>query len=289
MAAWLSAIIPGLGQIYAGRLFVGVGMLVLAVLSLGGMVDFLDFDPSERAWLLAWGIPALVIYLTNWTISVIDAYRSAKSHVRYGRLYLAIWYYVVHSGRAGMLIDTALWPLFLYSALGIAFDWRGAASIADNFRYWFIFELTGTLLFGFSVAMTDDFRKTFNLGQRGELICYVTFYAIAALVGRWWLRLHFRQLVLAMLIVLPGQISEMLRASSNRRWELSQRAGFSMVAFMVAVPVVVIIMHYVEDPPHRLLSKQVVPQFVSMLLASLYFFLRTVGESWYRRAFGYER
>jgi len=33
-AAWLSAIIPGSGQIYAGRLLAGVGMLVMALLSL---------------------------------------------------------------------------------------------------------------------------------------------------------------------------------------------------------------------------------------------------------------
>ena len=289
IAAWLSAIIPGSGQIYAGRLLAGVGMLVMALLSLGGMVDYLDFNPSRRGRLLSWGIPALVIYLVNWMISIVHAYQAARSHIRYSRLYQSVIYYVLHSRRAGMLMDTLLWPLFLYSALGVAFDWWGAASFADNFRYWFIFELTGTLLFGFSVAATDDFRKTFNLGRRGELICYVVLYAIAVLVGRWWLRLHLRQLVLAMLIVLPGQIFEALQASPNRRWELSQRAAFSMVAFMVAIPVVGVTMHYIEDPPYRLLSKQVAPQFFSMLLASLYFFLRTIGESWYRRAFGFAR
>lgn len=194
--------------------------------------------------------------------------------------------YFKHGHRAGILIDTLLWPFFLYGALGVAFDWSGAAAIAENFKYWFLFELTGTLMFGISVEMMGDFRRQFGFGRRGELAGYGIVYALFALAWFFWFKLHFMQLLLAMAVTLPGQALAVTAAGEEKRAELGQRAGFSVVAFIAAVAAGSVTLHFIFDPPYRLLPKSVEAQFGTMLLGAIYFCMRTVFEFRYRRAFG---
>ncbi len=288
VATCLSSVIPGSGQIYTGKIFSGILMLALFLLSLGGMCDYL-FKPSRPEWFFYWGIPALVVFVANWLISILDAYHSAKNHKGFGRLFRAITYYLAHNWKAGIIADALIWPVFLYGAVGIALNWRGAFNIADIFRYWFIFELAGTLFFGICSDLTDSSRIAFRLNTRKELVIFVVIYMVFASIGAIWLRMYMLQLLFAALIIVPGKILNFLGAGPDRRWEYSQRAGFSMVAFIIALPVAIIVLHFAEDPPYQLLPKEICPQFFSMLLASLYFLLRTGGEAWYRLKFGYER
>jgi TM2 domain-containing membrane protein YozV len=63
LAAVLSFLIPGLGQIYCGKIGKGILFLVLAIVSAVLIIIFLI------------GIP---IYIIVWVINILDAHKTAK-------------------------------------------------------------------------------------------------------------------------------------------------------------------------------------------------------------------
>lgn len=81
VAAFLSALFPGLGQIYAGRWGKGAFFLAGTVVLIGwggqslSMEAVLAGEPSQLAGPL--GISTLILGLVIW--SMWDAYRSAKA------------------------------------------------------------------------------------------------------------------------------------------------------------------------------------------------------------------
>jgi TM2 domain-containing membrane protein YozV len=63
IAAALTAVIPGLGQIYTGRVATGIGTLIVIALLMSAVPAF--------------GVGPLLVF---WLIAILDAYRHANPH-----------------------------------------------------------------------------------------------------------------------------------------------------------------------------------------------------------------
>ncbi len=66
LAAFLSFLLPGLGQIYVGKILFGLGLIVLA------------FIISTLAIFLI-SIFGIIIYIILWLYAIYDAYMSAEA------------------------------------------------------------------------------------------------------------------------------------------------------------------------------------------------------------------
>lgn len=87
LAAVLSAVIPGLGQIYNGNVLKGFILLVVyapcvwfgfTFTFLGGMAAMAKPDDPTAATMVLLGFGALVAAPTMWLYSIINAYRTAE-------------------------------------------------------------------------------------------------------------------------------------------------------------------------------------------------------------------
>ena len=74
LAAFLSAIIPGLGQVYVGETWRGVAYFVGTV-----GLEFFGFDLDLTAIGLAVGVPLELGGAALWLHGIFDAYRRARS------------------------------------------------------------------------------------------------------------------------------------------------------------------------------------------------------------------
>jgi len=72
LAALLSAVIPGLGQVYVGETWRGVGYFVGTV-----GLEFFGFDLDLTAVGLALGVPMELGGAALWIHGIVDAYRRA--------------------------------------------------------------------------------------------------------------------------------------------------------------------------------------------------------------------
>jgi TM2 domain-containing membrane protein YozV len=97
LAAVLSALLPGLGQIYNGNILKGFVFLVIyapcvwfgfAFTFLGGMAAMAKPDDPTAANMVLFGFVALVAAPTMWLYSIVNAYRTAE---RLNRLQLATY------------------------------------------------------------------------------------------------------------------------------------------------------------------------------------------------------
>ncbi|MCL2785954.1 MAG: hypothetical protein FWD81_01855 [Methanomassiliicoccaceae archaeon] len=68
LAAVLSLLIPGAGQIYVGKIGRGIGLLVLAIVI------------ASLALLFFWLIVPLIFYVIFWIWNIFDAYNLAKEY-----------------------------------------------------------------------------------------------------------------------------------------------------------------------------------------------------------------
>jgi hypothetical protein len=73
MAAVLSALIPGMGQVYLGNYKKGLGYLVAT-----GALEFFGLDVDLTGIGLALGIPMELGGIGVWIHGVLDAYHTAK-------------------------------------------------------------------------------------------------------------------------------------------------------------------------------------------------------------------
>ena len=87
IAVILSLLLPGVGQIYVGRVMRGIAIIIL--MSLVGLsfapgLFFITMEnPFDFVW---WSLIAIVIYLFFFVIQVVDAYRCAEEHNRQGNV-----------------------------------------------------------------------------------------------------------------------------------------------------------------------------------------------------------
>ncbi len=87
LAAVLSALLPGLGQIYNGNILKGFILLVVyapcvwfgfASMFLGGLAGMAKPDDPTAATMVLLGFLALVAAPTMWLYSIVNAYRTAE-------------------------------------------------------------------------------------------------------------------------------------------------------------------------------------------------------------------
>lgn len=87
LAAVLSALLPGLGQIYNGNILRGFALLVVfapcvwfgfAFMFLGGLAGMAKPGDPTAATMILLGFGALVAAPTMWLYAVINAYRTAE-------------------------------------------------------------------------------------------------------------------------------------------------------------------------------------------------------------------
>jgi TM2 domain-containing membrane protein YozV len=65
LAAFLSFLIPGLGEIYAGKISVGIGLIILAFILSTATIVFSLF--------------AGILYIIIWLYAIYDSYNTAQS------------------------------------------------------------------------------------------------------------------------------------------------------------------------------------------------------------------
>ena len=65
LAAILSFILPGLGEIYVGKLMIGIILVIIALIATAAI-----FMVSSYAW---------VVYIIVWIYAIYDSYTSAKA------------------------------------------------------------------------------------------------------------------------------------------------------------------------------------------------------------------
>lgn len=65
LAAILSFILPGLGEIYVGKLMIGIILVIIALIATAAI-----FMVSSYAWIL---------YIIVWIYAIYDSYTSAKA------------------------------------------------------------------------------------------------------------------------------------------------------------------------------------------------------------------
>ncbi len=87
LAAVLSALLPGLGQIYNGNILKGFVLLVVytpcvwfgfASMFLGGLAGMAKTDDPTAAAMVLFGFVALVAAPSMWLYSIVNAYRTAE-------------------------------------------------------------------------------------------------------------------------------------------------------------------------------------------------------------------
>jgi hypothetical protein len=101
VAALLSTLIPGAGQLYAGRTARGVAMLLVTAMTLAaipalwgaGSLFLLTF--LVRPWVLALLLALDLLALAFRLYAVTDAYRLAGGRMRSGRITLALLFMLV--------------------------------------------------------------------------------------------------------------------------------------------------------------------------------------------------
>ena len=65
LAAILSFILPGLGEIYVGKLMIGIILVIIALIATAAI-----FMVSSYAW---------IVYIIVWIYAIYDSYTSAKA------------------------------------------------------------------------------------------------------------------------------------------------------------------------------------------------------------------
>jgi TM2 domain-containing membrane protein YozV len=96
MAAVLSTILPGAGQLYIGRRGRGAAMLLVTAVIIAAMLALWAAGPVfvlkilVRPWVLAFLLAIDVVVLGLHLFVIEDAYRLAGGHLRSGRLMLAL-------------------------------------------------------------------------------------------------------------------------------------------------------------------------------------------------------
>jgi TM2 domain-containing membrane protein YozV len=65
LAAFLSFLMPGLGEIYAGKISVGIGLIILAFILSTATIVFSLF--------------AGILYIIIWLYAIYDSYNTAQS------------------------------------------------------------------------------------------------------------------------------------------------------------------------------------------------------------------
>jgi TM2 domain-containing membrane protein YozV len=87
LAAVLSALLPGLGQIYNGNILKGFILLIVyapcvwfgfASMFLGGLAAAAKPDDPTAAGMVLFGLVALIAAPTMWLYSIVNAYRTAE-------------------------------------------------------------------------------------------------------------------------------------------------------------------------------------------------------------------
>ncbi|MCG7840960.1 MAG: hypothetical protein MIO87_03505 [Methanomassiliicoccales archaeon] len=87
IAVILSLLLPGLGQIYVGRVMRGIIIIILmSLVGLAIVPGLFLVNMDNHFGFVWWSVTAIVVYLVFFVIQVVDAYRCAEEHNRKGNV-----------------------------------------------------------------------------------------------------------------------------------------------------------------------------------------------------------
>jgi|GEM_PF-6052162 len=272
LAGWLSAMAPGLGQLYLGRIPEAVLYLGAWLVSVIGMLDVL---PTFRGHLnqVPYGLAALAIGLLAYLLGIGLAVRAARRMDRPG----AVWRRLAGSGLIGPLrrhlCDLLLCVGFMLLAVGHLKGLALASGLAEQFSLWMVFELGGATLFLFQVALVEVWEHLEIAPHRrvGYLLgFYLVLFAGAALFTRFTLS----QLASSALLILPGHAFRLLRSDGSGRERFKLEFAAVVGALFSSLCIVGLTAGFIGVLFPSGTPRHVINAYTHIVLGAVYFLLK---------------
>jgi hypothetical protein len=200
-AFWLSLLVPGLGLFYAGAPLRAVAVVVLFLLSLGGIADSLNFM-GRRPEYVYYGTLATIVLVAAWWGGAWHAQTVAGRFQAWPRLYRVLgrrelWQALRPAGVEISMVIVFAVLLALYAQYPKPPRW-----VPDVPRYWFLYEAFGALYLA--------------VATQARIAAFFSITIAATLALALFTRIPFGTLAFAYLLALPS-CWESLRSEDARR------------------------------------------------------------------------
>jgi hypothetical protein len=279
LAFWLSAVLPGLGQIYAGAPVRGALFFVLAFLGLAGILNS-DFFSDPRPRYQLYGVLGALVMGSAWSAAAWHA----RSFSEKSRAWPAVYRFFAgprvrrcfDAARAELLM-AVLFLLFLIAAVASwAPEW-----LPEPPRYWFLYEVFAAFYLAVFHGVLEVRVKKEGLEEArltGFLV--VTLLATASLL--WITSVPVDVLLFAYVIALPSCWFSLRKRGRDeiglqaRRFFLTLFWGFGG---SVAYGLVVVFWELVSGNPQYEMSLVKDETVVFATIGLFYYLLRAATEA----------
>jgi hypothetical protein len=200
-AFWLSLLVPGLGLFYAGAPLRAVAVVVLFLLSLGGIADSLNFM-GRRPEYVYYGTLATIVLVAAWWGGAWHAQTVAGRFQAWPRLYRVLgrrelWQALRPAGVEISMVIVFAVLLALYAQYPKPPRW-----VPDVPRYWFLYEAFGALYLA--------------VATQARIAAFFSITIAATLALALFTRVPYDTLAFAYVLALPS-CWESLRSEDARR------------------------------------------------------------------------
>jgi hypothetical protein len=233
LAAGLSAVLPGLGQLYLGKFLTGILFGAAWLVSFFGMLDViyhLERDPHR----LLYALGALALGGSSWIASVLLARYAAGVMTRHAGIYR--WAGERCRRHEGKMPWPAL-ALSLFFAVTAFGEMRRsplAGRVADYVKYSMGYETVGIfflLMFSAFLAVLSQWKDSL----RSRVTSLAVVYAGFTLFVNLTFHVSLRYLLVSALILLPGYVSALLHPDAVRKETLMRQGAIGLIALVGSI------------------------------------------------------
>jgi hypothetical protein len=235
LAGWLSAFLPGLGQIYLGSILLGAVLLGGWILAVFGMMDLLDSRVLREKPYWAWLVAAdLAIGAGAWVFGIRHALWKARRMDRHAGVYRGLvrqW----TKGRLKLIVPDLVLALFFFLvAAGRMAEVPLAVRGAQALFCWFGYEIFGAIFLTFLLACLDILEVKERPPAFKILYVLVFYLLFTAGLKLLFVRIPLSAIALSGLVLLPGQILSLLASENKARRQLAIEGGITFCSLVLS-------------------------------------------------------
>ncbi len=232
VAFWLSVVLPGLGQIYAGAPLRGILFFFLASQGLAGVLMSEFFTRPERRY-QGYGVLGALFLGATWYAAVWHARKFAEGQKEWPELYTFFTRPTVRRCLGAAAAEILMALLFLLFLVVMATGTRMPSWFPDPPRYWFLYEVLVAVYLAVFHAILEARGKREGV-EEARTTGFIVLTLLATGSVLWITSVPVEVLLFAYLLALPSCWFSLRRRGSEKAQLQGARVGFTLLAGFLA-------------------------------------------------------